>query len=111
MKRLSVVVILLGLCLAWPAYAQKRAFTLEDIYRVASIGGLQVSPDGARAAYTVTTSDLPRAKRATHIWLMDLSTGRTRQVTRGDSSESELPKRSWKIATSAESNCQHYDCS
>jgi dipeptidyl aminopeptidase/acylaminoacyl peptidase len=88
MIRRYTVVFLLGLCLAWPAYAQKRAFTLEDIYRVASIGGLQVSPDGARAAYTVTTSDLPRAKRATHIWLMDLSTGQSRQVTRGDSSES-----------------------
>ena len=65
----------------------KRAFTLEDIYRVASIGGLQVSPDGARVAYTITTSDLPHAKRATHIWLMDLASGSTRQLTRGDTSE------------------------
>ena len=88
MIRRYAFVLLLGLCLAWPAYAQKRAFGLEDIYRVASIGGLQVSPGGARVAYTVTTSDLPHAKRATHIWLMDLSTGRARQVTRGDSSES-----------------------
>ena len=71
-------------CAAAPAYAQKRAFTIEDLYRVRSVGDLQISTDGARVAYTVTTSDLPRGKRATQVWLMDLGTARTRQLTQGD---------------------------
>ena len=69
------------LCAVAPAYAQKRAFTLEDLYRVRSIGDLQVSPDGTRAAYTVTTSDLPRGKRTTHIWLLEMASGQSRQLT------------------------------
>ena len=78
------------LCAAAPAYAQKRAFTLEDLYRVRSIGDLQVSPDGTRAAYTVTTSDLPRAKRTTHIWLLEMAGGQSRQLTFSDSSTSPV---------------------
>ena len=78
------------LCAVAPAYAQKRAFTLEDLYRVRSIGDLQVSPDGTRAAYTVTTSDLPRGKRTTHIWLLEMASGQSRQLTFSDSSSSPV---------------------
>jgi dipeptidyl aminopeptidase/acylaminoacyl peptidase len=76
------------LCVAAPAHAQKRAFTLEDIYRIRSVGDVQVSPDGRRAAYTVITSDLPRGKRSTQIWLMDLATAQTRELTHGEASSS-----------------------
>jgi dipeptidyl aminopeptidase/acylaminoacyl peptidase len=69
---------------ATPVYAQKRAFTIEEFYRVRSVGDVQVSADGSRAAYTVTTNDLPRGKRTTQIWLMDLGTTRARQLTQGD---------------------------
>ena len=71
-KHLPLVAALL--LVAAPAHAQKRAFTLEEFYRVRSLGDVQVSADGANAAYTVTTSDLPRAKRATQVWLMELGT-------------------------------------
>ena len=78
------------LCATAPAYAQKRAFTLEDLYRIRSIGDVQVSPDGARAAYTVTTSDLPRGKRTTQIWLLELASGQTRQLTWSDASTAPI---------------------
>ena len=81
-RYLPLLVVLFSV--AAPAYAQKRAFTIDDFYRVRSVGDVQVSADGARAAYTVTTSDLPRGKRATQIWLMDLGTARVRQLTQGD---------------------------
>jgi dipeptidyl aminopeptidase/acylaminoacyl peptidase len=83
MKR-RLPLLLVFLCAATPASAQKRAFTIEDFYRVQSLGDVQVSRDGTRVAYTVTASDLPRGKRTTQIWLMDLGTGQTRQLTWGD---------------------------
>ena len=53
-------------------HAQKRAFTIEDLYRVKNISDLHVSPDGKTIIYVVTTSDLPRAKRNSHIWAMNI---------------------------------------
>jgi dipeptidyl aminopeptidase/acylaminoacyl peptidase len=70
------------------AHAQKRGFTIEDLYRVKSISDLRVSSDGRFVVYAVTTSDLPRAKRNTHIWMMDIDGKNTRQLTSGDNSES-----------------------
>jgi dipeptidyl aminopeptidase/acylaminoacyl peptidase len=87
MKRALTVVLLLWWA-ARPADAQKRAFTLEDVYRIQSVSDLQVSPNGARVAYTVTSSDLPKARRSSQVWLMDLTTGRTRQLTQGDAASS-----------------------
>ena len=36
----------------------------------------------------MSTNDLPHAKRATQVWLMDLGTARTRQLTQGDAGSS-----------------------
>ncbi len=82
-KPLSLLAVMLFAATP-PAYAQKRAFGIEDVYRVQSIGELRVSRDGARAAYTVTSDDLPHAKRTTQIWLMDLGAGTSRQLTFGE---------------------------
>ena len=72
--------------------AQKRAFTIEDLYRVKNISDLHVAPDGKTVIFVVTTSDLARAKRNSHIWALDIN-GDTdgknlRQLTTSDKSES-----------------------
>lgn len=86
MRRPFLLVVLLLLALS-PARAQKRAFALEDLYRVKNLSDLHISPDGNTLLFAVTTSDLARAKRSTRIWAMD-STGRNpRQLTTGDGSE------------------------
>jgi dipeptidyl aminopeptidase/acylaminoacyl peptidase len=82
-----LIPFLLVLLSAAPAAAQKRAFTLEDVYRVTGVGDVTVSPDGASVLYTVTTSDLARGKRSTHIWTMDASGGNQRQMTVSAGSE------------------------
>src|SRR6185295_15853114 len=69
-------------------HAQKRAFTIEDLYRVKNISDLHVSPDGQTIIYVVTTSDLARAKRNSHIWRMNADGSSPRQLTTSDSSES-----------------------
>lgn len=68
--------------------AQKRAFSIEDLYRVKNISDLHVSPDGRTVIFVVAISDLARAKRNTHIWAMDIDGNNPRQLTMGDNSES-----------------------
>jgi dipeptidyl aminopeptidase/acylaminoacyl peptidase len=86
MRRASTLFIIL---LVWvnSAFAQKRAFELEDLYRIKNISDLHVSPDGKSLLYAVTTSDLARAKRTSHIWAMDIDGRNPRQLTTGERSE------------------------
>src|SRR5438552_1422318 len=84
MNRKPLVALVLVLA-ALPLLAQpKRAFTLEDFYRVRTASELDVSSDGSRFVFTVTSSDLPQAKRMTSIWISDANGAHLRQLTRGD---------------------------
>src|SRR4051794_12157595 len=65
----------------------KRAFQLEDLYRVKSVAGFTRS--GKTIVYGVVASDLARAKRQTHLWAMADDGGNPRQLTFGDASELE----------------------
>ena len=83
MKRLLCLLLL-----ALPAFAQKRAFTIDDFYRVRGVGELSLSPDGRAVLFTVVTSDLPKAKRTTRIWTMDADGANARELTHGDADTS-----------------------
>ena len=76
------------LLVASSARAEKRAFGIEDLYRVKSASDLNVTPDGEALIYVVTTSDLGRAKRTSHIWMSDSDGRHARQLTFGEKSES-----------------------
>src|SRR5215510_3130391 len=86
MKRACLCLTIL-LCIAASTHAQKRAFTIEDFYRLKSISDVHLSPDGRSVVYAMTSSDLPRAKRSTHIWMMDIDGKNPRHLTTGDKSE------------------------
>ena len=95
-KRLLFFVIVF--LIPFSAQAQKRAFTIEDLYRVKSISDVHVSPDGRSVIYALTTSDLPRAKRVSHIWMMNIDGGSPRQLTsdeKGESSPAFSPDGKW----------------
>ena len=86
------------------AHAQKRAFTIEDLYRVKSISDVHVSPDGKSIIYAVATSDLARAKRIAHIWTMGSDGQNPRQLTSGEKGESSpmlSPDGNWILYISA----------
>ncbi|HWN99219.1 MAG TPA: S9 family peptidase, partial [Blastocatellia bacterium] len=85
MRRQFLLAITL-LMLPLAAYAQ-RAFTIEDLYRLKTISGVQISPDGKSIVYAVTTSDLPRAKSVSNIWMMDIDGRNSRQLTHGEKGE------------------------
>ena len=89
MKSMKRYVLILAALLVAPlvsASAQKKAFTIEDLYRVKSISDVHVSPDGKSIVYVVSTPDLPRAKRTSQIWMMDADGRNSRQITRGEKS-------------------------
>jgi dipeptidyl aminopeptidase/acylaminoacyl peptidase len=86
MRRASLLFVLLA-CSLLPALAQKRAFTVEDLYRIKNLSDVHVSPDGRTIIFVVTTSDLARAKRTSHIWATDADGRNPRQLTTGDKSE------------------------
>ncbi|HJW71571.1 MAG TPA: S9 family peptidase [Geothrix sp.] len=59
----------------------KRAFAIEDLYRLKGVQHLALSPDGSKLAFEVSSQDLKAATRNTHIWLLDRATGQTHQLT------------------------------
>jgi len=86
MRRQILAVIFILISVA-AAQAQKRAFTIEDLYRIKSISDVHLSPDGRMVLYAVTTSDLARAKRVSHIWTMSSDGQNQKQITSGDKGE------------------------
>jgi dipeptidyl aminopeptidase/acylaminoacyl peptidase len=85
----KLIVFLASLLLFVPAsHAQKRAFTIEDYYRVKHIDGMHLSSDGRQVVMVLVTDDLGKAKRASHIWLMDADGSNRRQFTYSDDNDS-----------------------
>ena len=76
-----------ALLVAMPLVAsEKRAFTIEDLYRLKGVQHLSLSPDGSRLLFEVSTQDLKAATRATEIWQLDLGSGAAKQLTFGPKS-------------------------
>src|SRR2546430_8738667 len=63
--------------------AQKRAITIDDYLALKAVGDPQLSPDGRWVAYTMTEYSLKDNRGTTRIWLADVATGQTREVTAG----------------------------
>ena len=82
MKRAAILLAIL--LAASSAFAAKRAFGIEDLYRIRNVGDLAMSPDGKTLAFTIATSDLARAKRTTAVWVINSDGSGLRQVTRGE---------------------------
>ncbi len=67
--------------------AQKRALTIEDLYKVKSVGSQVISHDGTQIAYTVTTSKLKEGKSNTEIFVMNADGSKQRQLTNNSAAD------------------------
>jgi dipeptidyl aminopeptidase/acylaminoacyl peptidase len=74
--RLSFVSIATVFLPAISALGQSRAFTSGDLLNLRAAGGVSISPDGTRLAYTVTHNDGPR-RPYSQLWIMTLTGGRS----------------------------------
>jgi dipeptidyl aminopeptidase/acylaminoacyl peptidase len=71
-----------ALLVALPAFAaDKRAFQIEDLYRLKGVQHLDLSPDGSKLLFEVSSQDLRKSTRTTQVWMLDLDTGASRQLT------------------------------
>jgi dipeptidyl aminopeptidase/acylaminoacyl peptidase len=61
--------------------ATGRAFTPADWYRMTTVGGAALSPDGRHVAFTVTTVVESENRRHTEIWLVPTAGGEPRRLT------------------------------
>jgi len=71
-----------ALILALPAMAaEKRAFHIEDLYRLKGVQHLALSPDGSKLAFEVSSQDLKASTRSTQLWLLEVASGQVKQLT------------------------------
>ncbi len=75
-----------ALVVAVPA-SGKRAFTLDDLYRVRSVGDAQISPDGRRIALRATSYTLTEGKSNSDIYVMDANGKNLRRLTTSPKSD------------------------
>ncbi len=69
MKKLAI--LLTVMTLSFQANAQKRAFTIPDVYRIQTVSGVRLSPDGTKIAYAKNKTDFKTVTSETNICLMD----------------------------------------
>ena len=67
--------------------AQQRAITFEDFLGLPVVSDPQLSPDGKWVAYTVMTASLKDNRGTGRIWLANVATGASRQMTQGPGSD------------------------
>jgi len=65
----------------------KRVFSVEDLYKIGRVSQLAVSPTADLAAFAVKTFDMEENRGISHLWLADLESGETRQLTHADKSD------------------------
>jgi len=75
------------LLLAAPLAAQKRAITFEDYIALKSVSDPQLSPDGKWVAYTVSTPSLQDNRNVSRVWVVEVATGTSRQLSGGPGSD------------------------
>ncbi len=62
--------------LSAPATARSGGLESSDLYRLRSVGEVQLAPDGARVTYTVVNADHP-GRPYSQVWIMELATGKS----------------------------------
>ncbi len=103
MKKRIFIFLTLLFSLSLTAQAQRRVPTVDDLINVKTAGGAQISPDGKYVAYTVGETDWKQDAFLNQIWLANVATGKTLQLTRGDKSSGNpqwSPSGDWLAFTS-----------
>src|SRR3954463_16314885 len=85
---LGISLVALIVCSGVLAQTARRPLKLDDLARFRNIGDPQISPDGQRIAYTVSTIDVKEDKSNTHIWMVGYDGRDDRQITFSNDGES-----------------------
>ena len=98
MKKIIYLLPILFCLSVGHAFSQKKAFTIEDLYKIQYAGEPVISPDGMHIAHTITKYDLPKGETRTNIYVMDADGNNKTQITsNGKSSDPIWTKDSRSI--------------
>src|SRR5256712_5285135 len=86
--RLGILLLLLSA----PLLAQKRAITFDDYIALKAVSDAQLSPDGKWVAYTVSTPSLQDNRNVARVWVVEVATGKSRQLTGGPRPDRPPPR-------------------
>src|SRR5262245_14582361 len=67
---------------AAPSAQNKTPLTSADLYKLQSVGDVQLSPDGTHVAYSITHNDRP-GRPYSDTWIRNLATGRVTKLNGG----------------------------
>jgi dipeptidyl aminopeptidase/acylaminoacyl peptidase len=82
MKRIIAIVVLsVTCCLSAADAAAARGIDFAVLRTVVRVSQPQISPDGKQIVFVKTTSDYEKNKRKSQLMLMDIASGRTRNLT------------------------------
>lgn len=76
----------------------KAVPTIDELLAIKAVRSVEISPDGRWVAYAIQETDFEEDAYIQHIWLMDLKTKESFQLTRGKKSESNFdwsPDSKW----------------
>jgi len=103
-KRCAVLfTLILSLAFSRALAADRHVPTIDELLTIKSVGGAQISPDGKYVAYTAAYGDFKQDIFVTQIWLAQVATGLTVQLTRGEKSSTNprwSPDGAWLAFTS-----------
>lgn len=71
MRWFKLILIIIFLMITAMSFSQKRAFTIEDFYKVKNVSIPVVSNSGEKIAFTVSESDLPKGKTINTVYVMN----------------------------------------
>lgn len=74
--------LILLLATAAIVFAQKRPLDVNALLELKRVGDPQLSPDGRWVAFTVQTVDVAANKKPQQVWIMPLTGGSPRQITK-----------------------------
>ncbi|MDA3860066.1 MAG: S9 family peptidase [Melioribacteraceae bacterium] len=80
-------VLLIILAFSFSIQAQKKAFEIEDLYKVKYVGSPAISNNEELVAFTVTTSNLKEASSNTEIYLMNADGTNQKQLTNNEATD------------------------
>lgn len=72
-------------------YAQKRAFTIQDLYRIKSVYGFTLSPDNSKLAMAQSSMNLSEHSSKSDIVIMDLKASTLKSETKSTDGKSYQP--------------------
>jgi len=86
MKRFLILFCLVLFAFSSTAFAQNRSYTIEDVLKVRRVSDPQISPDGRFVAFTIGDVNFDANRIVTHIYVVPVAGGDTKQLTVGDRS-------------------------